>query len=306
MTNPATKPFQRNLGWVTAAEQESLSERTVAVLGLGGAGGHHALVLARLGVGGFHIADPDVFEWKNANRQAGAFASTVGHPKREVMGRLLSEINPQARVRSWADPFQGHALDAFLEGVDVALDAIDFFCLKERRQFYAACRAKGIPVVMACPLGTGASVAVFSPNALSADDYFAFDDYPEAHWPLAFLVGMSPTLLHRTYIVAPDEVNFATQQVPSLSIGAQLCGALAGTEVFKLLLDRASAPSRVEVKQYDPYLGKLRHTSRRRGNRSFLSRLLIRYAIHKTSQWQRLPKASLALPVSTAKGGVER
>ena len=288
--------FNRNLGWVTRAEQASLAGRRVAVLGLGGGGGHHSMVLARLGVGSFHIADPDVFEWKNANRQVGAFASTLGQPKREVMGRLIRDINPQAVVREWADPFTGEHLDAFLDGVDVALDAIDFFCLPERRRFYAACRAKGIPVVMACPLGTGASVAVFGPTGLSADEYFAFDDWPEVHWPLVFLVGVSPTLLHRGYIVAPDEVNFATHQVPSLSIGAQMCGALAGTEVFRLLLQREPPPTRVEVQHFDPYLRQLKRTSRRRGNRSWLSRLMIRFAIHKTSQWQR----TAALPAGAS------
>lgn len=285
--------FNRNLGWVTRPEQESLARRKVAVLGLGGAGGHHAMVLARLGVGAFHVADPDVYEWKNANRQTGAFASTIGQFKREVMGRLIRDVNPQAVVKEWADPFSGEQLDAFLEGVDVALDAIDFFCLPERRRFYAACRAKGIPVVMACPLGTGASVAVFGPTAQSADEYFAFDDWPEEHWPLVFLVGISPTLLHRSYIAAPDEVNFATHQVPSLSIGAQMCGALAGTEVFRLLLGREPPPSRVEVQHYDPYLRKFKRTSR--SNRSWLSRLLIHYAIRKTDQWQR----TAALPAGS-------
>ena len=290
----ASTAFNRNLGWVTRPEQESLARRKVAVLGLGGAGGHHAMVLARLGVGSFHVADPDVFEWKNANRQTGAFSSTMGQPKREVMGRLIRDVNPQAVVKEWADPFPGEQLDAFLEGVDVALDAIDFFCLPERRRFYAACRARGIPVVVACPLGTGASVAVFGPTGPSADEHFAFDDWPEAHWPLVFLVGISPTLLHRSYIAAPDEVNFATHQVPSLSIGAQLCGALAGAEVFRLLLEREPLPSRVEVQHFDPYLRKLKRTSR--GNRSWLSRLLIRYAIRKTGQWQ----ATAALPAGAA------
>jgi ThiF family len=44
----------------------------VAIAGLGGVGGIHLATLARLGIGSFHIADPDRFEPANFNRQHGA------------------------------------------------------------------------------------------------------------------------------------------------------------------------------------------------------------------------------------------
>jgi len=105
---------------------------------------------------------------------------------------------------------------------------------------------------------------------------------------------MSPTLMHRGYIAAPGEVDFSAQRVPSLSVGAQLCGALAGAEAFRLLLGRAAPPERVVVQHFDPYLRRLRVTARRKGNRSLVSRLMIRYAIHKTSGWQRTAPAVAA------------
>ena len=42
--------FSRNIGWVTAAEQETLRGKRVAIAGLGGVGGVHLLTLARLGI----------------------------------------------------------------------------------------------------------------------------------------------------------------------------------------------------------------------------------------------------------------
>ena len=66
------KAFSRNIGWVTQDEQSILSSKQIAIAGLGGVGGSHLLTLTRLGVGNFHVADLDIFELANLNRQAPA------------------------------------------------------------------------------------------------------------------------------------------------------------------------------------------------------------------------------------------
>jgi tRNA A37 threonylcarbamoyladenosine dehydratase len=73
--------FSRNIGWVTEAEQATLRRSRVAIGGLGGVGGVHLLTLARLGVGRFSIADFDVFEIANFNRQVGATMATLKSSK---------------------------------------------------------------------------------------------------------------------------------------------------------------------------------------------------------------------------------
>ena len=40
------RAFSRNLGWVTAAEQETLRHKRVAIAGMGGVGGAHLRTLA--------------------------------------------------------------------------------------------------------------------------------------------------------------------------------------------------------------------------------------------------------------------
>ena len=75
------KAFIRNVGWVTPDEQALLRSRRVAIAGLGGVGGAHLVTLTRLGIGSFHIADPDAFGIENFNRQLGARMSTLGRPK---------------------------------------------------------------------------------------------------------------------------------------------------------------------------------------------------------------------------------
>src|SRR5579864_2096593 len=86
--------FSRNLGLISVEEQQRLRNSRVAVPGLGGVGGVIAVTLARLGIGRFTIADPDVFEVRNFNRQYGATCATVGLSKAQVMDKIVRDINP--------------------------------------------------------------------------------------------------------------------------------------------------------------------------------------------------------------------
>ena len=85
--------FSRNIGWVTELEQQRLRQSRVAIGGLGGVGGVHLLTLARLGIGRFSIADFDVFDIVNFNRQVGATVSSLKHPKIDVLADMVKDIN---------------------------------------------------------------------------------------------------------------------------------------------------------------------------------------------------------------------
>lgn len=86
--------FDRNIGWVTAEEQQALRRKRIAIAGMGGVGGVHLLTLARMGIGAFNISDLDTFELPNFNRQAGATLSSLDRPKVEVMAEMARDINP--------------------------------------------------------------------------------------------------------------------------------------------------------------------------------------------------------------------
>ena len=110
------KAFSRNIGWVTTTEQQILKTKKVAVAGAGGVGGVHLLTLARLGIGNFNIADFDDFEVHNFNRQSGAFMSTLGEQKVDVMKRMGEDINPEANITSFPEGVFEHNVDDFLKG----------------------------------------------------------------------------------------------------------------------------------------------------------------------------------------------
>lgn len=170
--------FARTLGWITQSEQARLRNSRVAIAGLGGVGGSHLLTLARLGIGGFNLAEFDRFELHNFNRQAGAFLHTVGQPKMDVMAGMARAVNPELDLRLFPSGVAADNLDRFLDGVDVYVDGIDYFAFDIRRAVFAACRERGIPAVTAAPLGMGAALLVFMPGGIGFDDYFQLAGQP--------------------------------------------------------------------------------------------------------------------------------
>jgi tRNA A37 threonylcarbamoyladenosine dehydratase len=77
---------------------DKLKNADVLVVGLGGVGGAAAEMLCRAGIGNMTIADGDVVEETNRNRQIPALMSTTGKPKAEVMAERLRDINPEINL----------------------------------------------------------------------------------------------------------------------------------------------------------------------------------------------------------------
>lgn len=269
--------FSRNIGWLTPAEQDTLRHKRVAIAGLGGAGGVHLLALTRLGIGKFHLADLDQFSLVNFNRQAGATLSSLGRDKVQVMADLARDINPELDLRLFPEGVQPNNIDQFLSGVDLYVDGLDYFVFSARRMVYAACRERGIPITFAVPLGMGASLINFLPDGPSFEDYFRLRESPEDEWPIRFLVGLAPGLLHRHYLVYPEIVDFKAQRVPSTGLACQFCAGMAGTEALKILLRRGKVRSAPHSLQFDAYTGRLKHCWRPGGNAHPLHKLAIAY-----------------------------
>ena len=269
------RAFSRNLGWVTAAEQETLRHKRVAIAGMGGVGGAHLRTLARLGVGNFNIADFDRFEIHNMNRQAGAFMSSIGQPKVDVMASIASDINPEADIRTFPDGVTPANVDEFLRGVDVFVDGIDFFAMPARRLLFKACYERGIPALTAAPLGMGVAMLGFAPTGMSFEQYFKVEGYDHQEQFARFIAGLSPAMLQRNYLVAPEAVNFIEQRGPSTGMACDLCAGVMGTNVLKVVLGRGSFRFAPWGMHFDAYRQRLRFTWRPGGNANPLQQLLL-------------------------------
>ena len=273
--------FSRNVGWLTPAEQALLKTKRIAIAGLGGAGGVHVLTLARLGIGNFNLADLDTFNVVNFNRQAGASMSTVGRSKAEVMTEMARDINPDVNIQTFVDGVQPSNIDAFLNGVDLYVDGLDYFVFGARRMVYDACRERGIPITFAVPLGMGASLINFLPGGPSFEDYFRLEGHAESEWPVRFLVGLAPAILHRHYLAAPEFVDMATQRVPSTGIACQFCAGMAGATAAKILLGRGKVLGAPHSLQFDAYTSSFKKCWRPGGNANPLHKLAIAYVNYR-------------------------
>jgi molybdopterin/thiamine biosynthesis adenylyltransferase len=285
MTNSSTqalafdysKAFSRNFGWITHAEQEKLRGSRIAIAGLGGVGGAHLLTLARLGLSRFNISDFDVFDVHNLNRQAGAFMPFMGQPKIDTVARMALDINPEIDLRLFWQGITPDNVDEFLRDVDVYVDGLDFFALPARRMVFAKCRQKGIPALTAAPLGMGVAFLYFSPTGMSFEDYFKVEGHEPQEQYARFIAGLSPAMIQRDYLVAPEAVNFHEKMGPSTIMACDLCAGVMGTSVLKLLLGRGTLKAAPWGMHFDAYHQKLKSTWRPFGNANPLQQLLLKF-----------------------------
>lgn len=271
------KAFSRNIGWLTPDEQLKLKKSKIAIAGLGGVGGAHLLTLTRLGIGSFNISDFDSFDVHNLNRQSGAFMSSMGVTKLEAMTAMAKDVNPDLEIQNFPEGVQSNNVEEFLRDVDVYVDALDFFALPARRMVFAKCREKGIPALTAAPLGMGAAFLYFSPSAMSFEDYFKIEGHNEQEQYARFIAGLSPAMLNRNYLVAPESVNFLEKRGPSTVMACDLCAGIVGTSVLKLLLNRGAMKAAPWGMHFDAYHQKLKFTWRPWGNSNPLQQLLLKF-----------------------------
>jgi molybdopterin/thiamine biosynthesis adenylyltransferase len=271
--------FSRNLGWVTEEEQTQLKNKRIAIAGAGGVGGVHLLTLARLGIANFNIADFDDFEIHNFNRQSGAFMSTINQQKVDVMERMARDINPEADIKSFPKGVFEHNVDEFLEGVDLYVDALDFFALEARKTVFKKCYEKNIPVVTAAPLGMGCAFLCFMPNKMSFEEYFRFEDKEtEDEQLIQFLIGLSPAMLQRPYLVDKSRVSFTEKRGPSTPMAVNLCAGITGTYALKILLNRGAILAAPYGLHFDAYRNKFVKTWRPFGNAGLIPRIMFHIA----------------------------
>ena len=249
-----SKAYSRNLGLISLSEQYALTEKKIAIPGMGGVGGHHLINLTRLGIGKFNIADFDSFEIGNTNRQYGAKLSNYNCDKVSVMEKEALDINPFIEINVFKEGINEKNIDSFLEGVDLVIDGLDFFAFNTRRLLFNKAKQKGIYVITAGPIGFSAALLVFSPfSGLSFDKYFDVNDKslePEVY--LNFALGLVPKATHRNYI-DKRYIKINEKQGPSLTIGCSFATSVACTEAIRILLNRPKIKSTPHFYQYDLY-----------------------------------------------------
>lgn len=260
--------FSRNIGVLSEQEQARLRSARVAVAGMGGVGGIHLVTLARLGIGKFTIADADVFECANHNRQYGAKLETLGRPKAVVMAEEARAVNPQVDIRVFEEPVGPDNVADFLDDVDVFVDGLDFFVIDARRTVFQEARRRGLWSVTAGPHAFSTAWLVFDPDGMSFDEFFDIhDSMDELDKVVSFAVGCVPSPIHLTYLDFSKYFQPGRKKGASLGLACNLASGIVAAETCKILLNRGNLRPAPCYAQFDAHRLKLRMGRLWRGNR---------------------------------------
>jgi sulfur carrier protein ThiS adenylyltransferase len=104
--------------------KQKLSTKTVGIAGCGGLGSNCAVALARVGIAKLIIADYDVIEESNLNRQY-FFYDQIGKKKCFALKENILKINPKCQVEAHDIKLDEKSIIELYSNVDVLVEAFD-------------------------------------------------------------------------------------------------------------------------------------------------------------------------------------
>ncbi len=127
--------------------ESHLGKFRAGIAGAGGLGSNCAIALARCGVGTLVIADPDIVDSSNLNRQY-YFADQTGMLKTEALKKNISRINTSIKVITHNLKLNKSNIPSVFEGCDVIVEAFDSNDMKEMLVETVQLQMPGIPVII--------------------------------------------------------------------------------------------------------------------------------------------------------------
>jgi molybdopterin/thiamine biosynthesis adenylyltransferase/rhodanese-related sulfurtransferase len=115
---------------VGEAGQRKLEAARIVLIGAGGLGSPAAFYLAAAGIGTLRLADDDVVDRSNLQRQILHTDARVDMPKTESARATLSALNPRTRIEAVRERVTSSNVERILEGADVVVDGADNFAAR--------------------------------------------------------------------------------------------------------------------------------------------------------------------------------
>lgn len=160
----------RNIGWITRAEQELLRSSIVGIAGTGGMGGLIAQALVRMGVGEIRMADCERFDVSNINRQFGAMRTTIGQSKALATARLIRSISDDTTLVVYPQGITEDTADQFLQGCTIVCDEIEVLAVSARILLHRQARAAGVPLLNCNSVGFCTFLFLFTPGGMTMEE----------------------------------------------------------------------------------------------------------------------------------------
>jgi molybdopterin/thiamine biosynthesis adenylyltransferase len=147
---------------IDIAGQEKLLAAHVLIVGLGGLGSPVSLYLAASGVGFLTLADFDVVELSNLQRQIVHRNDSLGEPKAESAKRNLLAMNPDINIRAITEKLSLEQLETEVDAADIVVDCTDNF--EVRFAINDACLKSGSILVSGAAVRLEGQLMVVNPG----------------------------------------------------------------------------------------------------------------------------------------------
>jgi len=217
---------------IGAAGQERLAASTVLLLGCGALGSVAADILSRSGVGHLVIADRDVVEQTNLQRQLlfDEHDVAAGLPKAEAARRHIARNNSQVRVTAVVDDINHRNIARYAQGADLLVDGLDNLETRYLANDFAVSRR--VPYVYGAAVATTGMAFVVLPHGSR-----------EAPWQPADGKDASTPCLRCIFEESPPGAQPTCDTVGVLAPVITAVASFQATEAIKILtgnFDRVS------------------------------------------------------------------
>ncbi|MBA3827364.1 MAG: ThiF family adenylyltransferase [Taibaiella sp.] len=179
--------FARNKGLLSAQDQDKLAHTSVLIAGVGGDGGLLAERLVRSGIGKIILADPEVFECENGNRQYAANINNTGINKAKAVADELILINPDVEIVVCMEGITKDNVLQLVMQADIIIDEVEYTLPSISVMLHKAARQQEKYIFMGANIGWGASIFCFSPHGKTFEEHFNYNEKDVTINPLAYL-----------------------------------------------------------------------------------------------------------------------
>ncbi len=195
------RQFQRNIGILTEEEQLRIRDTKIAILGCGG-GSDVARQLVASGFEKFFLADNDIIEHHNLNRQF-YFFEDIKSNKAAALAKNLKKINPHVKTEVLTEMVSADRMKDIVERYDIVIDAIPpESALKEELVLAREVRKHDKKYhIYFLDIPWGAKIVVFGKNTQTFEEFMGIP----VDCDLSYVDTMTLEDLTRNYMIDASE-----------------------------------------------------------------------------------------------------
>ena len=154
----------RNIDYIPSELQNKIRNTTILIAGCG-IGSSFAEVAVRLGFENIILADGDIVNDHNLNRQCFT-AGDIGKLKVKALAERLKAINPSVKVKEFDEYISEKNVTEIVNEADIVFDTIDFLDLTGIVALHDECKKQRKHIISALAIGWGAGCIYFPPDSI--------------------------------------------------------------------------------------------------------------------------------------------